>query len=96
MKLYLVKQNINTGYDTYDSFICAANSEDEAKRMNPGGFRKWSDSKNCWMFQYVDGTEEPDDDSSWVNHIKNVKVKEIGKAIKGIKSGIICASFNAG
>jgi hypothetical protein len=36
MKLYLLSQNDNTWYDTYDSCIVAANSEEEARTISPG------------------------------------------------------------
>lgn len=31
MNLYLLKQEINTGYDTYDSCVVAAESEEDAR-----------------------------------------------------------------
>ena len=37
MKLYKIYQDINGGYDTFDSAIVAAESEDEAKSFHPNG-----------------------------------------------------------
>lgn len=37
MKLYLVSQSENHNYDTYDSFVVAAASEDAARRWHPEG-----------------------------------------------------------
>ena len=37
MKLYLyhVSQSVNNDYDTYSDFVCAAESEDDAKTIHP-------------------------------------------------------------
>jgi hypothetical protein len=35
MNLYLLKQEINTGYDTYDSCVVAAESEEDARTIQP-------------------------------------------------------------
>ena len=37
MKLYLISQDVNNDYDTYDSAVVAAESEEEARRIVPGG-----------------------------------------------------------
>lgn len=45
MKIYKVSQEQNSGYDTYDSFICCAESEMDAANTSPDGFgwnRKYS------------------------------------------------------
>ena len=34
-KIYLVTQSENDGYDTYDSFVCVADSEEQARNMLP-------------------------------------------------------------
>jgi hypothetical protein len=34
--LYLISQNVNTGYDTYDSAVVVAESEHEARHTPPG------------------------------------------------------------
>lgn len=36
-KIYLVSQNVNNGYDTYDAFIVCTSSEDEARYTMPDG-----------------------------------------------------------
>jgi hypothetical protein len=33
MNIYLVSQNVNNGYDTYDAFVVYARDENEAKRI---------------------------------------------------------------
>ena len=38
MNLYVLRQDKNNGYDTYDSAVVVANSEEEARNVIPGGF----------------------------------------------------------
>ena len=40
LKLWLISQNENTGYDSFDSAVVAAYTEEEAKQINPDG--EWS------------------------------------------------------
>lgn len=40
MKLFLIRQDVNLGYDTYDAAVVAAADEDEARHMHPGGERE--------------------------------------------------------
>lgn len=97
MKIFLLSQDMNSGYDTFDSAVVASENENEAKRIDPSGFREWSDEKDCWMFMYSDGGRRPEEShNSWVDHIDKISVTEIGIASPNIKKGIICASFNAG
>ncbi len=35
MKLYLISQNVNNEYDTYDSFVVCAENEESAKIVHP-------------------------------------------------------------
>ena len=35
--LWLLSQSVNNGYDTYDSAVVAARTEDEARHIYPGG-----------------------------------------------------------
>lgn len=98
MKLYLISQEENNGYDTYDSAVVAAASEAEAKRIDPSGFRRWDSIKEAWMFRYADGTEKPEgkyDFNSWVSHPDNVKAEYIGESAR-VEAGLVLASFNAG
>jgi hypothetical protein len=88
MNLYLIKQNINNDYDTYDSAIVAATSEEEARTIHPAGHRWVSETKRWntdWHDQY-----------SWV-YPENVEVQLIGISTSDAKAGdVILASFNAG
>ena len=81
MKLYLIWQNDNNDYDTYDSAVVVAESEEDAKTIHP--------------YNKEPVTEVNEGYSSWTT-INNVNVKYIGEAAENQKRGVICASFNAG
>jgi len=68
MNLYLISQSVNTEYDTYDSAVVAAPSEEVAKLMHPDGGLATSkfDPLNCtWCepkdvdVQYIGETTLP-------------------------------------
>lgn len=82
LALYLISQSINVGHDTYDSAIVAETSPTEAKKWHPNGkhIKDWN--------QF--------DAYSWVKSTHSVNWKLIGHAKKGVKKGVILASFNAG
>ncbi len=44
MNLYLLSQSVNEGYDTYDSCVVAAETEDDARNMHPAGYKDWIDN----------------------------------------------------
>ena len=83
MKLWLISQTKNSGYDTYDSAVVAAETEEAARLIHPAeiadfGWPRSLSSYPSWSFP------------------KDVKVRLIGDAVPGTKPGSICASFNAG
>ena len=51
MKLYLyhVSQSVNNDYDTYSDFVCAAESEDDAKTIHPGGITDSPYGGSVWV-----------------------------------------------
>lgn len=80
MNLYLISQTVNKEYDTYDSAVVAAVSEDDARSMPPYGHNiRWSDG----LLRY------------WASP-KYVHVTYLGKADDKVNLGVVCASFNAG
>lgn len=83
MKLFLVSQDENNDYDTYDSFVIACETEDEAKNTHPCGEPM---TEEQWNDIY----------SSWCSSVKHVKVQYLGEADKSLEEGVVCASFNAG
>ena len=48
MNLYLISQNANDDYDTYDAAVVAANNEDEARNINPNGEDSWNEKYSSW------------------------------------------------
>jgi len=79
MKLFLISQDVNVGYETYDSAVVVADSESDAREMHP-----------------YDGSLESQDGYGWLRskdrHL--ISVKYLGETT--LKSGIVCASYNAG
>lgn len=69
-------------YDEYDGFICAADSEDEARNMQP---------RNV-----IDPECGDSPDSAWPDPIEKLTATLIGKAAKTVEKGVLLASFNAG
>lgn len=50
MNLYLLTQNVNNKYDTYDSVVVAAENEEEARLINPD-VSGWDNSPySAWVF----------------------------------------------
>lgn len=50
MKLWLITQNINSGYDTHDSAIVAAENAEAAQATNPGGAWPKGYSFTTWAY----------------------------------------------
>ena len=80
MKLYKIYQETNNNYDTYDSAIVVAESEEDAKTIHPNGSECHESSKLY---------------DSWVAK-SDVFVEEIGIPNEKQERGVILASFNAG
>ena len=80
MKLFLIWQESDNGYDTYDSAVVCAKDEAEAKTIHP------ANGENIETTSY----------GAWVKDTASVYAKYIGTAARGTKQGVICASFNAG
>jgi len=81
MKLFLISQDEDCGYDTYDSAVVAAETPEEASKMHPSGDNKRFGK--TW--------------SAWCNKPESVTVEYLGEADISIKEPtVICASFNAG
>ena len=92
MKLFRLHQNINTGYDTYDSAVVVANSAEEAQKIHPNGV-----SGDFSLFELHHKYHH----DSWVSRPDLVTVTYLGDVVgepdRDIYPGaIICASFNAG
>ena len=81
MKIYLLTQNDNNDYDTYDSCIVCAENETDAKTIHPDG-RAYKEPNSQW--------------SDWALKETSIFCKEIGIANEEQVRGVILGSFNAG
>ena len=83
MNLYLLSQDSNGGYDTYDSCVVCAASEAAARLIHPQE-QHAVDYKRGW------------DIYDWAKTPEQVTVVLLGVANAAIPAGVVCASFNAG
>ncbi len=81
MKLFLISQQTNNKYDTYDSAVVCAPDELTARHMDPssGEPMNWGDK---W--------------SGWCKSVDDVEVEYLGEAAEGVKQRVVCSSYNAG
>ena len=92
MNLYLVTQRLNRGYDTYDGVVVAAETEQQAR---------WVDPRCVVKSDFFDPTEVYKDylDAPWESdwcHPNKVTVELLGLAKPGTTAGVILSSFKAG
>lgn len=80
MKLYLLSQNDNNDWDTFDSCLVCAESPEDALTIDPSG-RPFKEDENY---------------SSWAKKKSSITCREIGIANEDQKRGVIISSFNAG
>ncbi len=81
MKLWIISQTENNDYDTYDSAVVAAETENAARQINPDAM-----TEGNWGRPY----------RSWCSAPELVTVELLGDAVPGTAAGIILASYNAG
>jgi hypothetical protein len=81
LKLFLLSQEENNDYDTFDSVLVCAENEEEAKKIDPRGevFKENNDFFGCWAYS-----------------LSGITCVEIGEANEHQTKGVIIASFNAG
>lgn len=78
--VFLVIQNYNRGYDTFDSFVVICDDEEEARNTHPSRFSgEWND--DSWCPKRLIESE--------------VKVTKLGITHKQ-ELEVVCRSFNAG
>ena len=97
MKLWLISQNVNNNYDTFDSAVVAAETEEEARYTYPAHYTspgqvKWNGSK--WL-RYLDDQRVIDFGHRTWTTPDNVKVQYLADGYDG-PAGTILSSFNAG
>lgn len=90
MKLYLVSQNVNNGYDTYDSFVICCKSYEQALNSHP------CDPEDVDCFADIDEDGKYFIRQRWTTDLDAVDVKYLGEADPDLPAGIVCSSFNAG
>lgn len=95
MNIYLISQNSNNSYDTYDSAVVSARTEDEAKKICPDSLFRWSEEFQCFTHLYHHRKME-DKYGSWVNDLNQISVQLIGETKTYQAGQVILASFNAG
>ena len=86
MNLYLISQDEQEGYDTFDSAVVAAENEEEARNIHPETHYGIHTNEYYWEIY----------SNSWASDPKKVTVTLIGTAIEGTLPGVICTSYNAG
>jgi hypothetical protein len=96
MKLWLISQNVNNNWDTYDSAVVAAETEEDARNTYPDNWdsdpKRWNGSK--WFRYLEDGRVLDYPGGSWTTP-NNVQVQFLADGYEG-PAGTVCASFNAG
>jgi hypothetical protein len=98
MNLYLLTQTDNNGYDTYDSMVIAASSEEDAKHLSfiqcaaytEGCNPDYTTVEPVWRNYYPYNYQYAFD--NWHKHptITLLATNAL------VEEGIVCASFNAG
>lgn len=87
MNIYLVERTDNFGYDEYNGFVCIAESENQARLMNPAYDNKFDNNLYYnFSYPYI---------SDWVQDPNSLKVTKIGKADSN-QVKIILYSYYAG
>ena len=94
MKLYLLSQSEQNGWDTYDSMVVAAGSPAKAKQIHPSEHYYWDKKISSWVWEHT--PTQPVRSPEWANNPKNITTTFLGHAKAGTKEGVILASFNAG
>jgi hypothetical protein len=96
LNLYLISQSVNNNYDTYDSAVVAAASEEEARLIYPTNWGEnnvlWNGSK--WLWYIKDGRVLDYSPNTWTTP-DNVSVEFLAAGYEG-EAGTVLASFNAG
>ncbi len=95
MKLWLISQQVNNDYDTYDSAVVAEETAAWARLVHPSGRGVWEeyDGTMQWVRTDVHGNRYIPCDT-WTNPA-HVEVRYLGEACSQLMRGVVCASFNS-
>lgn len=80
MKLWRIYQDVNDGYDTYDSAVVVAPDQETARTIHPNGDNKWGGFFKTW----ADRPEQ----------VGAIYIGEADPKLES--GSVIVASFNAG
>ena len=97
MNIYKVERTDKWSYDDYDSFVCYANSPDEARYIYPDDFYVWKDGS--WQMKTIDDKWVSCTHPSWViDPTKDLTITLCGftDMVEEAPPGVILASYNAG
>lgn len=107
MNIYKVRRTDGYSYDDYDSFVCVARNEEDARRIIPcheaHEDNSWVDfswdeeTGNLVLTDRFSNDVDVVNLFGWVDNFHDLEVELIGQAVEGIPEGtIILTSFNAG
>jgi hypothetical protein len=88
MKLWLLSQSEQCGYDTFDSMVVAAETEADARKMHPT--ETWRHTHDRTLYNYWKNSD------CWAATPEGVEVEYLGIAEEGTEPRVILASYNAG
>lgn len=80
MNLYRLTQHERYGFGTYDAYVVAARTLDDATKIHPEGTDVWAWPQNI----------------TWASNPEKINAEYIGKAATGTARGVILASYNEG
>jgi len=89
MNIYKLSQSENRDYDTFDSMVVMAESEEAARQIHPEeSYLNNSDNRDeMWKSEW----------SAWASKPSEVTVELVGQTLADDEvEGILLASFNAG
>ena len=92
MKTWLVWQGSNNNGETYEAFICAAESEEDARSMYPHNKPRYFWQDGSWRYCYQDVTYT-DDGAEWVSP-DDVVVELLGESNKK-EAQVLLAKFRS-
>lgn len=101
MKLWLIEQSTNNGYDTYSDAVVVANTEHDARHTHPGGGYTWGvwitdrGKLETWGRERDNGSHYTEGLSPTWALPDAVSVTLLGVA-EDPTPRVVCASFHAG
>lgn len=94
MKIYLVTRGPFSEPNSYDAVVVIAKDEEHARQIHPSSAVTHV-KDGVWMSTTIAGLEYKHKFDSWVEYkdIKLLRVTCIGLAYKGVKPGVMVASY---